>query len=268
MNHEDEDLETNISWKMKKSSGETDERVTLKVDIKKAVKYDAKKKNNPQRSSFSNISDMPSGLKKIRKKIKDAFDDEDDEDENDFQITGDAGSLLNALSEEEKRVLQQKENFKQANMLKEAGKMGAAQAVKNSIAAPAKASIKNMQAMGISNQEILEATLSKEEIKFVKGRGKKLSDRELISFLRGIKKVKSMAGFDAIEGLKVKELVEAGTEKEEDRIAKLILEKSGRRSKKKKLLIAKKMEKNKALQKHVLQRLRDDRQRQNVKGRS
>ena len=77
---EDNSSNPNIEWK--KPGFGSSEKLSLKVNTKEAVLYDAKKKNGLQKSNPLTPADLPAGLKKIRKKIKDVFD-EDEEDEND-----------------------------------------------------------------------------------------------------------------------------------------------------------------------------------------
>ena len=65
---EDNSSNPNIEWK--KPGFGSSEKLSLKVNTKEAVLYDAKKKNGLQKSNPLTPADLPPGLKKIRKKIK------------------------------------------------------------------------------------------------------------------------------------------------------------------------------------------------------
>lgn len=70
---EDETSDTNLEWK--KKGFESKETLTLKTNVKKALQYEATAKK-PVQNGFSPLpSELPKGLKKIRKKIKDVYDD-------------------------------------------------------------------------------------------------------------------------------------------------------------------------------------------------
>ena len=124
---EDNSSNPNIEWK--KPGFGSSEKLSLKVNTKEAVLYDAKKKNGLQKSNPLTPADLPAGLKKIRKKIKDVFD-EDEEDENDSvfvpsQSLQEANSLFNALNEDEKRIFKQQQTLHQIKMQNDAGKLEA-----------------------------------------------------------------------------------------------------------------------------------------------
>lgn len=65
---EDETSDTNLEWK--KKGFESKETLTLKTNVKKALQYEATAKK-PVQNGFSPLpSELPKGLKKIRKKSK------------------------------------------------------------------------------------------------------------------------------------------------------------------------------------------------------
>ena len=105
--------ESNIEWK--KSGIDKNERITLKINVKEANLYNAKKANDLKaKIKAKNPHEVPKGFKKISKKIKDSM--EDDEDEENyilvpiFEDTNES-SLMRALTDEEKKILQQNENI-------------------------------------------------------------------------------------------------------------------------------------------------------------
>lgn len=241
----------NIEWK--KTGFDNQERVTLKVNVKEAALYNAKKKN-PQTASVPNPVNLPKGLKKIRKKIRDVFDDEEDEDENEFQITPSGlelesgNSLLNALNEDEKKILHQQENLQNMKLQQTAGKMEAIATVTQlAKQAGIKGMEKDIASKNLQNvaptDEIFAHTIrdilaEKENVK-----GEDIPAGKVIQTLRGVKRVKEMGGNKALQGLKLQDIQEIGEKnlkpndkesKEYKEVAKLILKKSGQDIKKKK----------------------------------
>ena len=71
---DEESSSPNIEWK-KKQGFETSEKNSRKTDIKKSIEYEAKRKNNLNKTTPVRPSDLPKGLKKIRKKIKEAYEE-------------------------------------------------------------------------------------------------------------------------------------------------------------------------------------------------
>ena len=117
----------NIEWK--KSGFGTTEKLSLKINAREAIKYNAKNKNVIQTNNPLTPADLPAGLKKIRKKIKDVFDEDEDEDEiiiaTPVQSLQESNSLYNALNDEEKKILKQQETLQNIKMQQDAGKLEA-----------------------------------------------------------------------------------------------------------------------------------------------
>ena len=122
----------NIEWK--KNNSDPSERLTLRINHKEAAAYSSTKKNSFNAPAMPVAENLPKGLKKIRKKIRkiDVRSDYEDEDDEDFQYIPDsleqlnqANSLMNALNDEEKRLLQQQESLQNMKMQQTAGKMEA-----------------------------------------------------------------------------------------------------------------------------------------------
>lgn len=246
----DESSNPNLEWK--KTGFDKNERLTLKTNVKKAVEYDSKKKSPIQNSFGTMSSDLPNGLKKIRKKIRDVFD-EDDEDENESIIIPNSlestSSLMNVLNSEEKKILQQKETIENINMLQKAGQ-GEALTMANRVAQEIglkglNKEIVNNNMMNISiGSNPLEKALKEELAKDMKIKVKNMSQKDFVKVLRGIKTIQMVGGKKAVEGMKLQDLVKAGEKKgdkkelgftsKEQEDANMILEKSGRKEKGKK----------------------------------
>lgn len=124
----EKETDSNIEWK--KSGIDKHERLTLKINVKEANMYNASKPNDLKaKRKAKNPLEVPKGFKKVRKKIRDAYDDED-EDENDYIIVPvfenmEESSLMRALSDDEKKFLKQNEQLNNIRMQDNAGKEAA-----------------------------------------------------------------------------------------------------------------------------------------------
>lgn len=241
----DETSGSNIEWKNKKGFDENG-RLTRKTNVKQAVQHDLADKKSIQKALAPTPADLPKGLKKIRKKIKDVFDDDEDEDEYTTAIDP-ANSLLNALREEEKKILQSKEATQQnTKMMQDVGKM---EALNMASKMTKSLGLKDLKESTI-HKNMLDVTLNtytldiavKEDIqKKTKIKTSNLSKAKTINLMRGIDRIQRMslnggkADVKALEGWKLEELVEAGAKTTDDqKVAEMINEKTGRPTDKKK----------------------------------
>lgn len=241
---DDKPSNPNIEWK--KGGFESQEKLTLKTNVAKAVEYDAKKKDKIFANPTPLPADLPKGLKKIRKKIRDVYDDEDDEDEVQIVVAPleDNNSLLNALHDDEKKFLKQQEtdniikqqlDIEKINSINLAEKM----AVQAGFKGLKKETIQNSLNENTITPLKLQDTIKKEfktEIKVGKNQWNELSDKDLMNLMEGVHKIKTIGGKDslkALKGMDAKEIVEAGKDAHDDKkdmeIARTICEKTGRK---------------------------------------
>ena len=236
----DEKENPNIEWK--KPGVDDSEKMGRRIDAQKAEKFEAKKKTNL--SPTANKTTIPIGLNKIRKKIKYIMDDED-EDENDYQLATGSNTFMtleNALTEDEKQVLLKKNERDNIKQQQNAGKMESMLFLNRFVK---EAGLKELDQekmnqqlndSTLSGKNVLRSTIKEEIVKNANIKWQELSDKELVGFLRGVKKVSKVGGNNAIEGMKVKDVLEAGEieikkQSDEERIAKIILRKTGRNKK-------------------------------------
>lgn len=230
----------NMEWK--KSGFDKNEKVTLKINVKEANLYEAKNKRNVQTAYSPMPTDLPKGLKKIRSKIRDVFDEDEDEDENitaplSPNMIEEENSLLGALRDDEKKFLKQQQDLttiKSQQMVEKTAALAVADRAVKEIG------LKGLKKETIAQNELsvevgkdtLNDALKKDLGGKMKLQWKQLSEKEMIQFLRGIKRIKSIGGDDAVVGMKIDEVINAGGKKTEDEtIAQMILEKSGRKEK-------------------------------------
>lgn len=240
---EDESSSLNIEWKKNKGFGAT-EKLTRKIDTKKALAFEATEKKAINTTFSAKPAELPKGLKKIRKKIKEVYDEEEDEDFYDGVPHDLNNSLMNALYEDERKQLQQKETLNIQKMQQTAGRLEAV-AVADKLAREAglkgldkKVAGKNLSDVTLINSS-LEKVLSEEVALKTKSGVRKLSKGETVTMLRGITRIRKMAlaadesQLKALEKMKVEDIINAGEKSTDDRqVAELILKKSGRKNKK------------------------------------
>ncbi len=240
----EESSNPNIEWnKNKKGFGAT-EKNSRKTDLKKALEYEATAKKVLDTKISVKPDQLPKGLKKIRKKIKDVYDEEDEE-EYLFNMPLDIdNSLYNALNENEKKQVKQQKIINDSKMQQTVGKMEAIMqadlmAKKAGLTGINKKLVNETTADATLVHNPLEKVLSKELSNKVKTGGKVLSSKETVTMLRGVEKIKNVAlaadesQLKALENMKVEEVINAGEKSTDEReIAKMILKKSGRKDKK------------------------------------
>ena len=240
---EEESSSLNIEWKKNKGFGAT-EKLTRKIDTQKALAFEATEKKAVNTTFSAKPTELPKGLKKIRKKIKEVYDEDEDEDFYDGVPHDLNNSLLNALYEDEKKQLQQKETLNNQKMQQTAGRLEAV-AVADKLARESglkgldkKVAGKNLSDVTLINSS-LEKVLSEEVALKTKSGVRKLSKAETVTMLRGITRIRKMAlaadesQLKALEKMKVEDIINAGEKSTDDQqVAELILKKSGRKNKK------------------------------------
>ncbi|MFV0626006.1 MAG: hypothetical protein ACK5N8_01475 [Alphaproteobacteria bacterium] len=226
----------NIEWK-KKGFG-NNEKTSRRIDTKKAEEYEATtKKTNVQNGASRGpitATDLPKGLKKLRKKIiQSVYDDEEDEDELEtFQVIldpnelGENNSLISALNDKEKKILEQKNTLKTINNLQNAGKL---EALNQSQKLNQKAGLGRID-RGTLNKEMLDVTYDERKIgktikknisKKLKVNVKNLPEEKYKDVLKGVKAIRELGG--RVEGMRADKVAEAGKQKNDKRkVAEII----------------------------------------------
>ncbi|MBE6451893.1 MAG: hypothetical protein E7012_00175 [Alphaproteobacteria bacterium] len=234
----------NIEWKKdKKGVGET-EKLTRKTNIKKALEYEATEKKPVNTKDILKITELPKGIKKLRKRIKEAYEEDDEEEYTDVIPLNMESSLYNALYENEKKHIQQQNTIKNQIMQQTVGKMEAVLQADKMIKETGLKGI-NRKNANLTTQDVsiqdqpLEKIISKEAAEKTKSYNKILSTKETINVLRGIERIRKMAlaadesQTKILEKMKLEEVINAGEKNTDDKeVAELILKKSGRKNKK------------------------------------
>lgn len=242
---EDDDISANIEWGQKKSLSDNT-RMSRRINIKKVLESEAKDRKNFKATS-KQIKNLPPSLKKLRIKIKDVYDEEDeDEDENEvifhFSLEDENSSLLNALKEDEKSKLQFQKTLENQKLQQTAGKMEALlTADKMSKQVGLKGLKRKVINDGIQdiaqnddtfNKALVRDVAAKTKIKI---RPEKMSRRETADMIKGLNKLQKAATVveqpkeNLLDDLKTEELIRIGKNRDEQKTAEIILEKSGRK---------------------------------------
>lgn len=241
----DESSNSNLEWK--KTGFDFNEKLTLKTNVAKAISEERKNKNAGLRTLTPGPINLPNGLKKIRKKIKEVYD-EDEEEEDEYGITNiqmfapleesdSKSSLLNALRDDEKKSLHQQETLQMMQAQQETGKMNAILqanklAKENGLGGLNKKVMnQNIQELPV-NTDFTSKALKESVSTQLKLKSNKINDADAIKLMTGAKQVMKYAGEEALREMNIKSLVELGgtlsKEKDPKVVAKMILEKSGR----------------------------------------
>lgn len=234
----DESSNSNIEWK--KNGFDFNERLTLKTNVAKALAEEKKNKNTGLRNVSPSPVNLPNGIKKIRKKIKEVYDEDEDEDENEniqifmpIEINEDT-PLMNALGADEKQFIKQQEELHQIRLRQDTGKLNALfQADKlvkeNGFKGLDKEVMsRNMQELTV-NADFTSKAINENLAKTLKLKGEKLEDEKALKLLNGVRQVRLFAGERSLQGMKVNDVLNIGERKRSKKeMAKLILEKSGR----------------------------------------
>lgn len=241
----EEDNPANIEWEQKKDFSDKT-RQSRKIDLKKALAAEAKDRNN-FKSRTRSPKDLPKGLKKLRTKIKEVYDDDEDEEENEvifhFSLEDGNSSLINALKDDEKSAFLFNKTLENQKMQQTAGKMEAilmADQMSKKLGLNGlkkKVVHDNIQDVAL-NSETFDKAIKQNIAAKTKVKAGNLSSAETKEMVKGLKKMKQAAAASnqidtkLAEKMKADELVQIGKSHDEKKTAKMILEKSGRKESK------------------------------------
>lgn len=242
-NIDDDDDETGGSNKptankSEKKGFDTEGRLSLRIDAQEATRYQANKGKN-------NLNNQITGIKNLRKKVRDSHDEEENGIDTDVIATlnqlqmnlvdasnGD-NSLLAAVEGGEKRNLQQNTNIEIARHEQNAGKMNAIlQANKLSekagISKITDAEFVEKMQEAIYNPKKLQTKVLEENISKKLGIEGKINKNKTEDIIEGVKKIREVAGDKQVKKVNFDDVAKLGNKKaNQNETAELILRKSG-----------------------------------------
>jgi len=230
---------SDIEWNQDKALDENT-RVSRRVNIRKAIEAQSKDRNS-FRAKNKNLKNIGIGLRRLKTKISSTYDEDDDDEvvfyfgPQDFN-----SSLLDALKEDEKIELKNKQQNEEQKSQQAIGKMSAiAKADKESHKLGLKGLSKKI--IGEKTNSVLVTTdtfgdaLKENLAAKTNIKTKNIADKDTQFLIKGLKKVRSASlrdkDIDFLDNdrLDAKDLVKIGQTQNEEKTAKLILEKSGRK---------------------------------------
>ncbi len=243
----EDDASANIEWEQKKASSPK-ERLSRRIDVQKAVKAQAKDRNN-FKSLAKQVKNLSPNIRKLKTKIKDVYDDDDeDEDEENevifnFNLEDGNSSLISALKEEEKASLKEKQNTENIKLQQTAGKM---QAILMADQMSKKLGLKGVNKKTINTNvqdatltfDAFDKTISQNVAQKTKINTENLSPKKTAQMIKGLKRIKKMNLTDEekknliFDTMDAEDLIKIGKTADDKKTAELILEKSGRKEKK------------------------------------
>lgn len=235
----EEKKDKKLKFSANKKGFDDAERMTLKINVQEALRYEAEK-------GKKKVGNLPKNLKKIKKKVRDSYD-EDEEDGMDEDVirslrelqinqidasNGDS-SLINSLNEQERRQIMQTTNIEITRHEENAGKQNSLEQADTNLR---KASLRRMTTKEFMNEmndaiynpsrlrrEAMEHSIAKQM--GIKGKIEKHHEGNVVT---GIKKIKELSGNRKVKSLKMKDVSQVGKKNmSQNQTAELILKKSG-----------------------------------------
>lgn len=244
MIEEDDDTEgdskpTQFDWNKNKKGVDDSERMSLRIDAQEAIKYQAEK-------GKAKIGELTPALKKLRKQVRDSYDDLDDggidEDVvlalqqlqiNAVDASNGDNTLLNSLSPAERRQIDQRTNLEISRHEQNAGKLNA---LLQSERLSREAGLSKMSASDFANKmqdaiynprrvkhQALEKNISKKI--GIKG---EINKKNVNKVVRGVKQIKEVSENKKVKNVNTKDAKIIGKKNaSKNATAEMILRKSG-----------------------------------------
>lgn len=242
----DDPLSSNFEWK-KKGFGKK-EKLSRRIDANQASVSKAKRKNqitDPVSLAAPSSVSFNHHLKKMRKRVKQALDEEEEDEENEnflfldpslmlLDDELDANPLYNGLNEAEKNVIAQNKTIAQIKMQQDASKIRALAAV-NAFAQQAgldSLSSQDLNAHMQNNgwgQDTFKMALEHNISPNIKMGGTQLNTQKIQKLMKGLKRLQKMGNLSAADGMKMSDVIKITDKKfNDEKVAKLLLRKTGR----------------------------------------
>ncbi len=235
-----EDLAPNkkelINWEKKSASDAA--RITKRLEGRAELEDEATTKNAANLRKPASPS--PQALNRLRKKIKEVYDDEEDEEEGNTFFNIDLLDNEEIYDEEQARARQEKETIRITQEQQMAGKLSAVMSANMAAkaagqpSAPTREDARLLNSSEYTPTEIRRQVLKQKIVEPLNLKGD-LPEENLEKSIRGIKNIKKEFSEEELKNIPAKEISDFAEEKDENELAKLILKKSGRRAPTKKL---------------------------------
>lgn len=236
---EDKKNDAGMDWKKNKGFSDT-ERLSLRIDVKEANRYQAKK-------GQKKISELSPSLKSLRKKARNPYDDEEYDDVFDEDVlralrelqlnateasNGDT-TLLDSLKPSEKQQLLQNTTIENKRNEENAGKMNAllqsdSMAKRAGISEMSRAEFSNQMQEAIYNPRRMKEKTLEENIAQKVGLTGKITKHNSGKVVEGVKKIKEVTDNRKVKGVSFDDAAKISKKTtSKNATAELILKKSG-----------------------------------------
>ena len=227
-----------INWEKKSVSDA--ERISKRLEGRAELEDAATTENAAQLRKQATPTPSPQALNRLRKKIKEVYDDEEDEEDGNTFFNINLLDNEEIYDEEQARARQEKETIRITQEQHMAGKLNAVMSA--NIAAqsaglstkPTRAEASLLNSSEQTPTEIRRQVLKQKITKPLNLRGN-LPQEDLPQSIQGIKNVKKRFSEEELSNLPAETMSDFADEKDENELAKLILKKSGRRTPSKRL---------------------------------
>ena len=237
----DEEKKKNKKAKLQsnKQGFDDSERMTLKINVQEAMQYEAEK-------GKKKVGSLPKNLKKIKKKVRDSYDEEEedgiDEDVirslrelqiNQTDASNGDNSLINSLNEQERRQIMQSTNIEITRHEENAGKSNALEQADTNLRKATLRKMTTQEFMNEMNEAIYNPSRTRREAMEhgiakqmgIKGKIEKHHEGKVVE---GVKRVKELSGNRKVKTLKMKDVDKVWKKRlSQNQTAELILKKSG-----------------------------------------
>ena len=236
---EDKKNDAGMDWKKNKGFSDT-ERLSLRIDVKEANRYQAKK-------GQKKISELSPSLKSLRKKARNPYDDEEYDDVFDEDVlralrelqlnateasNGDT-TLLDSLNPSEKQQLLQNTTIENKRNEENAGKMNAllqsdSMAKRAGISEMSRAEFSNQMQEAFYNPRRMKEKTLEENIAQKVGLTGKITKHNSGKVVEGVKKIKEVTDNRKVKGVSFDDAAKISKKTtSKNATAELILKKSG-----------------------------------------
>jgi len=226
-----------VDWN--KKSGNDSERIGKHLEERAELEDSATTRNDTRPKTLPPAAPKGAPLLKLRKKIREVYDDEDEDEDDEVNAPFFNISLMDddeqEHSEERDEAARTMKITKQQQL---AGKLNLAMATAatiESIGLSGKLTKDDMQMIHSASYDApqVQRKLIEEKVEKPLGLKGKIPEDDLEAAFSAIKKVNKEMPADSLNGMPAKNVSELNTELDQEDIAKLILEKSGRKKSKK-----------------------------------
>lgn len=225
-----------INWEKKSASDAA--RITKRLVGRAELEDAATTENATQLRKPASPS--PQALNRLRKKIKEVYDEEDEDEEGNTFFDINLLDNQEIYDEEQARSRQEKETIKITQEQQMAGRLSAVMSANMAAKAAGQSSSPTREDARLLNSseytpaEIRRQVLKQKVVKPLNLQGD-IPDENLEKSIQGIKNIKKQFSEEELQNLPAENMSDFAEERDENELAKLILKKSGRRAPTKKL---------------------------------